>query len=352
MEVVTTCARDYITWKNEYPSGDHDINGVIVHRFPVEHERDFHEFKNFCNRTRFSRHLFHIRPVEEKWVDLQGPYSPASVKYIRDNAHRYKKVIFFTYLYYITVRCLAKDPVPNAILVPTAHDERSIRFGIYKDVFSAPGAFIYNSPEEQTFVERKFRGTVDKPSVVAGCGIDEYTGELPDVRGKYGLPEKYILYAGRMEPSKGSGELFQYYLNSGVNADLVLIGKAVMNIPENPRIRYLGFVSEEDKYALMRDATVFVNPSRFESLSIVALESMLMRTPILVNGGCEVLKGHCLRSGGGRWYDNKTDFINRLTKLLADDEKRIEMGESGRQYVLEKYRWSAIVEKLRILIGQ
>lgn len=351
MEVATTCARDYITWKNEYPSGDHDINGVLVHRFPVERERDFHEFKNFCNRTRFSRHLFHIRLVEEKWVDLQGPYSPAAVKYIRDNGHRYKKVIFFTYLYYITVRCLAKDPVPNAILVPTAHDERSIRFGIYKDVFSAPEAFIYNSPEEQTFVERRFKGTESKPSVVTGCGIEEYKGVLPDVRKKYDLPGKYILYAGRMEPSKSCGELFQYYLNSEIEAQLILIGKAVMDIPEDPRIRYLGFVPEEDKYAIMRDATVFVNPSRYESLSIVVLESMLMRTPILVNGQCEVLRGHCLRSGGGYWYENKTDFTNRLTKLLNVDEKSIGMGKNGRRYVLENYRWDAIVEKLKRVIG-
>jgi Fe-S oxidoreductase len=39
VEVVTTCARDYITWKNELPAGVEQVNGVTVRRFPVAHER-------------------------------------------------------------------------------------------------------------------------------------------------------------------------------------------------------------------------------------------------------------------------------------------------------------------------
>ena len=40
VEVVTTCARDYVTWKNELPAGVEQVNGITVRRFPVAHERE------------------------------------------------------------------------------------------------------------------------------------------------------------------------------------------------------------------------------------------------------------------------------------------------------------------------
>ena len=44
VEVVTTCARDYVTWKNELPAGVEQVNGVTVRRFPVAHERNVDDF--------------------------------------------------------------------------------------------------------------------------------------------------------------------------------------------------------------------------------------------------------------------------------------------------------------------
>ena len=44
VEVVTTCARDYVTWKNDLPAGVEQVNGIRVRRFPVAHERKPNEF--------------------------------------------------------------------------------------------------------------------------------------------------------------------------------------------------------------------------------------------------------------------------------------------------------------------
>ena len=40
VEVLTTCATDYVTWANDLRPGVETINGVAVRRFPVRHERD------------------------------------------------------------------------------------------------------------------------------------------------------------------------------------------------------------------------------------------------------------------------------------------------------------------------
>src|SRR5688500_12622879 len=51
VQVFTTCARDYITWKNELPEGEQTINGVRVVRFPVSHPRDPEVFSRLSARV-------------------------------------------------------------------------------------------------------------------------------------------------------------------------------------------------------------------------------------------------------------------------------------------------------------
>ena len=49
VEVLTTCARDYVTWKNEYPQGTDRIRGVSVRRFANSQTRDIHAFNRYSD---------------------------------------------------------------------------------------------------------------------------------------------------------------------------------------------------------------------------------------------------------------------------------------------------------------
>jgi glycosyltransferase involved in cell wall biosynthesis len=125
----------------------------------------------------------------------------------------------------------------------------------------------------------------------------------------------------------------------------VLIGTPAMPIPPHPRIRHLGFVSDQDKFDVLAAADALVMPSYFESLSMVALEAWALGRPVLANGRCDVLQGQCLRSNAGLYYENAGDFAAALDRLLSDGGLAEAMGRNGRDYFARHYSWPVIEQK-------
>jgi glycosyltransferase involved in cell wall biosynthesis len=116
-------------------------------------------------------------------------------------------------------------------------------------------------------------------------------------------------------------------------------------------VRYLGFVSEEDKATAMAGAAAIVCPSPYESLSIVLLEGFSLGTPGLVNAGSPVLKEHCLRSDAGLFYADGDEYAEALDLLVRQPKLRGALGANGRRYVDAEYRWSVVIDRWRALIG-
>lgn len=349
VEVITTCAEDYVTWANRYKKGVEDINGITVRRFEVKRKRDQKKFE------RLSREVIgqpHTSESEERWIDEQGPYSPECVEYIKEHASEYHAVIFMTYLYYLTARGMGLK-LENAFLIPTAHDEAPIYLGCYKNVFENASGIIYNTIEEKTFCEKLFKVSAT-PSVIAGVGVEvPDRSELFDARERYGLRD-YVIYIGRIDKSKGCDTLFNYFeeykKRNGGELKLVLCGKSVMDIPQRDDIVPLGFVSDEEKFSLINGSKCLVLASEFESLSMVVLESMAYEKPVLVNGRCTVLKGHCRKSNAGLYFENYFEFEGALNYLLTHEAECAVMGGYAKRYVDENYRWNIIVDKVRSLI--
>jgi glycosyltransferase involved in cell wall biosynthesis len=123
-----------------------------------------------------------------------------------------------------------------------------------------------------------------------------------------------------------------------------------MKIPEHPGIHYLGFVSEEDKFDAVAGAVALWLPSQFESLSISVLEAMSLSVPVLVNGKCEVLKGHCQKSGGGFAYTDYEECEKALSCLVKDETKRDRMGKNAYDYIEQNYLWDKIMRKIKTII--
>ena len=382
VEVLTTCARDYITWKNEYPEGVDRVRGVAVRRFSTSETRDIEEF------NRFSEWIFnypHTDADEQDWLRRQGPVAPGLLEHLQRTHRSYDILICFTYLYAPTVLGLQIDP-SRSILVPTAHDEPAIKLRLYRDLFRKAKAIAYNTDVERRFLNSTFdiRATAE---ATVGCGVD-----LPQNRPHAGTPEAaeaavnddenspekgygnrrrmrgrgeafrrrhrlhgpVALYGGRIDPGKGCEELLQYfnaYQRTGGDATLVLMGAKLMPLPEDPSVRFAGMLSEAERAEALEAATVVVVPSPLESLSLLALEAMAVGTPILVNGRSDVLVEHCRKSQAGLYYGSDDEFIESLKVLVADDRLRAQMGRNGRQYVKTNYRWDVIMQKYEGLMA-
>lgn len=346
--VFTTCARDYVTWRNELPEGAENLNGVEVLRFPSQEERNLDAFNRFAEPLYVREHS---RQDEIDFLRRQGPEVPGLVEALAREKDRFAAIVFFTYLYYPTYWGLRAAP-ERAILVPTTHDEPPLGFGIYREVFALPKALGFLTAAEEALVRSRFE-VGSRPAWVAGMGVE--VPASPDVEGfrrRAALPPRYALYAGRIDAGKGCAEMlafFQRYRQAGrAPLEVALIGKLAMELPEGAR--YLGFLSEQDKAAAIAGAEVVLCPSPYESLSIVLLEGFALGVPALVNARSPVLLDHCLRSNGGLYYENADEFVETLGLLSGDPRLRKALGDSGRRYVEAHYRWDVVLARYRQLI--
>jgi glycosyltransferase involved in cell wall biosynthesis len=263
----------------------------------------------------------------------------------------------------------------KSLLVPTAHDEPAIRLGIYEEVFGSPAGIVWNTDVERQFVSSRFHLRTIVEDVV-GCGVDLPEGGTggragfdpantaapsarerlaPHIEGpanafrrRHRMHDPFVLYGGRIDPGKGCEELLQYfqaYVAEGGDATLMLMGVKLMPLPDDPRVRFAGALPDEERLHALEAASVVVVPSPYESLSLLALESFAVGTPVLANARSEVLVEHCRRSNAGLFYEDRWEFVEALKLLLKDDALREAMGKNGKSYVNRHYRWELIIAK-------
>ena len=342
VEVLTTCANDYVTWRNELPAGVERVNNLPVRRFPVKHERDPAVFGRRSERVFHSPHSL---GEELDWLDAEGPTSPALVEYIERNAHTFDYCLFFSYRYYPAYYC-ARAAGARAILVPTAERDEAIGLSIFQPLFRGVRALMYNSPEERAMIHAA-SSNQEVPGVVVGVGSDVPPSTQPGrFRQKYNIRGPFAVYVGRIDQNKGCNELFEFfqgYLREPAGRlSLVLIGNSLLPIPDHPRIRHFGFLDDTDKFDAMAAADLLVMPSYFESLSMVALEAWALGRPVLANGRCDVLKGQCIRSNAGLYYENYQEFFEALRAMEQNRCLSGALGRNGRQFFRENYDWRVI----------
>jgi glycosyltransferase involved in cell wall biosynthesis len=349
VHAITTCALDYTTWANHYPAGDTILNGVRLHRFPVDAPRDWASFQRITAQTIQSRHSV---LDELEWMRDQGPLSTPLLHYLQEAYARFDLFIFFTYLYATTFFGLPLV-CDKAILVPTAHEEPYLYLSLFRSLFHLPRVIVYNTETEQELVGRITRNQMI-PQVVAGIGINVPADISADrFRQKHGIEGEFLLYVGRVDLAKNVPEMVDYFLRFRQEYDrsvkLVLIGRSNIPLPQHPDLIHLGFLSEQDKFDALQAASVMIMPSLYESLSMITLEAWFAGTPALVHGRCEVTKQQCRRSNGGLYYISYEEFAASLNLLLDNPHLRTQLGTNGGRFARQHYDWAIITAKYRAI---
>ena len=374
VEVLTTCVKNYRTGGNEFPKGEETDNGILVRRFPADiigpdEERSYEKKAKPARRLRHLLFRAGILPLLSSVFPVWKPglkkdedaqrhsrfYSSAMQTFIREHKNEYRCFIVFTADYapfYFT----AIEAGEKTIAVPTLHNAKISFRPSLTVAFSKIRYTGFNTLAEQRLGKRIF-GAILGESGIIGCGIEPAEPEDWNVvKAKYGLPDRYLLCIGRVDGSK-TGSLVSYYKkyrnsNPDTAIPLVLVGGIYDRPEDTPGLFLTGFVSDGEKRAILQHAMLLVNPSFYESLSLVVLEALYDRIPVLVNGRCDVLREHCILSGGAiRYYTGAHDFASETSKMTADESALQTMASKGKHYLETNYSWNLILDRLHKVIS-
>lgn len=359
--VLTSCAEEYTTWEPVYTAGPLTEDNIKIVRITNE-VRDEAKQKILAKRIKYSpkvlirRKLYpfitkkHIAPEQKslnqtchEWLQAQGPHMPELDSYIQEHQDNYDAFIFFTALYYPTAACLnyVKD---KAILIPLLHHESCSFFPWFNSCYEDSRFIFFNTKSEKSLAEKIYSYEKSKGSIVAvGVNQPKITEQLPKAQ------PPYIVYIGRVSKGKGCKALFDWFIKwktqTSSTLQLVVIGKESMEVPVHPDIIKKGFTTEETKNAYLNGAQALVIPSKYESLSLVTLESFSLSVPVIGNGQCETVKDHIIDSKGGYIYTNYSSFVDILNEISSPTYDKTKKGIKGFKYIDSQYQWDHVYQK-------
>lgn len=343
VSVLTTCCRDpFHDWtQNHLPAGKSLDGNVKVLRFPV----DMTDRSAFAHYYRLIDSGQDIPPdQEEEWL-ANSINSSAMYRFI--GLHRQEYVFFFMpYLYGTTYYGSRAAGPQSAFLIPCLHNEPFAYLAVMQKMFERVWGCLFLSPPERDLATALYP-IHEKRNLMLGGGVShDCVGEESRFRTQYGIQKPFALYVGRKVPGKGADLLINYFsIYRKVYPDdplcLVMIGRGTVEIPDELRGYVLEVELEDWRHVFdaMAACEVLIQPSFFESFSLVLMEAWLNRRPVIVNGECEVTRYHVLESNGGLYFTNVGEFVEALHLLRTRSGLALALASAGERYVRSQYLW-------------
>lgn len=351
VEIITTCVKEFASdWtENYFKEGVEQIDGVVVRRFKVR-KGNMKEFHKVNARLMQGNTISY---EEETTFLREMVNSPDMYDYLREHSEDYHRYVFIPYMFGTTYYGIQACPF-KSILIPCFHDESYAYFRHFRETFRDLRGIVFNAkPEQELANEILDLRTVKQ--LLLGIGIEtDIDYDADRFRKKYNINSPYIIYAGRKDEAKNINTLIKYFdeyrkrnKDSRQDIKLVLIGGGEVNIPDSIKddVYDLGFVDIQDKYDACAGALCLCQPSKNESFSIVIMESWLCKRPVLVHNQCNVTSNFVKESNAGLYFDNYFEFEGCINYYIDNPQVAAKMGEAGRQYVLDNFKWDVIMKK-------
>lgn len=344
VEIFTTCTSHESDWTNDLPAGTLTLDGLAVHRFPIDpHDRAAHH-ESIRRIVEADGHV--DRGAEQDYL-RHSIHSTKLVEMLRQRRNEFDAIIVGPYLFGLT-HDIAREFTEETLLLPCFHDEPFARLRCWQQAYTAVGGVLYHSPEEQDFAQNELG--LNHPR-----GIENRTVIDVKQRPRFAdraLDGRFILYCGRYSRQKNVPLLLEYaeryHHERSARFRFVFAGQGEVRIPHAAWANDRGRVTEEAKRELLASADAVVQLSTQESLSLVALEAWAQGTPVIAHRDCAVLRGQIARSGGGRTAGDYDSLASALDDLWERRDDWRALGDSGRQYVAAHYG-SAATFRRRLL---
>ncbi len=350
LEILTTCVKEFSSdWSvNFYKEGPADEGGIKVLRFPAR-KRDTEAFD--AVNLKFIKGI-PVSAEEEQIFMREMVNSPKLYEYMNEHQDEYSLFVHIPYMFGTAYNGIKVCP-EKSVLIPCLHEEAYAHMSLWNDVFSKLSGMIYLSTPEMKLANELYDLTKVKQEVL-GAGVDsDFDPDPSRFREKFKINDPFILYAGRKDTGKNVDLLIRYFCEfkkrnpSFDSLKLILIGGGSIDIPKDysTQIIDLGFVDREDKYDACAASLCMCQPSTHESFSIVIMESWLCRRPVLVHENCDVTCAFARESNSGLYFKDFYDFEGAVKYYLQNPDTADAMGNTGRQYVLERFTWDVITRK-------
>jgi len=175
------------------------------------------------------------------------------------------------------------------------------------------------------------------------------------VREKYGLPERFILYVGTIEPRKNLTTLLEafHYLLGGHDLRLVIVGKkgwlyegffrCLRDLGLEDRLIFTGYVPDEDLPAIYSAADLFVFPSLYEGFGLPVLEAMACGTPVVCSNTSSLPEV----AGDAALLVDPTDvraLARVMERVLTDETLRASLRVKGIERA-RRFSWEDAAQK-------
>ncbi|MCO7219997.1 glycosyltransferase family 4 protein [Klenkia sp. PcliD-1-E] len=344
VEILTTCAIDHFSWDNVLPAGESVEQGLKVRRFPAVFEDN--PERGFLDHAVATGQKLGLQQ-QQRWINA-GMRSPELYHHLLDNGRDYRALVYGPYVFWPAYA--GSQLLPERSLLWTClHDEPAAYLDLFDPVLSGiAGLFLQTEPEHELAHRVSSRLA---PHAVVGCGVEVPESYDPDgFRERYGLPERFVLYAGRREGAKGWEDMLAAFgravERTGLPLSLVTFGSGEVRPPAGiaDRVFDLGFLPDHERDNAFAAAAAYIQPSRFEAFSRTVMEAWLAGTPVIANGGSDVVRWHCERSGAGLVYDDEAEFTECLRFVAEAPELAEQLASGGRDYVLSNYTWDVVLD--------
>ncbi|HWF84256.1 MAG TPA: glycosyltransferase family 4 protein, partial [Vicinamibacterales bacterium] len=295
-------------------------------------------------------------PLAHAWARAQGPIVRPLIDRLPAEAGERDLLVFFQLLSHPTFVGMPLVAAHSA-LVPLVHEERPIYTTLAGRTLTLPRVLLVNTNAEAARIARVASGPL---AAMERTGVGLETPATPSPTFVPPTPYPYLVVMGRQGKARPLPAVWRALSSATrlppleihgtsvrwTDVRLVTVGELSRLYDGLPNVVHAGYVGDSERWDILRGALALVNPSLYESLSLVLLEAWTVARPVVVHRQCDVTTEHVRESGGGIAVDfaRPDEAAAAIANGLRGESDRDAMGHLGAAHAERSFSWDRVLD--------